>query len=155
MSEHKAKDIHFTDCEIEILVGEIEARKQLLFGIHGAGHTNKMTFVEWEHVEESQVESRVKLPWAFSLKRRGYLCMCTSFMPNWHCQIGTIGACLVELSYLLLCPVRPGLLLMLPSCPFLPSCDQLIVVMLWFPILWLSAVLCFSLGCPSCLSTFS
>ena len=68
MSEHKAKKIHFSDCETEVLVGMIEARKKVLFGSHGAGLTNKRTFVEWQHVGESRIESKVKLTCAFSLK---------------------------------------------------------------------------------------
>ena len=68
MLEHKAKKIHFSDCEIEMLVEEIEARKKVLFGSHGAGFTNKRTFFEWPHVGENQIKCMVKLTWALSLK---------------------------------------------------------------------------------------
>ena len=56
MSERKANKINFSDCEIETLVGEIEARKKVLFGSHGAGLTNKRQFFECQHVGENRVK---------------------------------------------------------------------------------------------------
>ena len=36
----KAKKRNFTEVEVETLVGEVEARKVVLFGDHGIGITN-------------------------------------------------------------------------------------------------------------------
>ena len=47
-SERKGKKRNFT--EIEVLVGEVEARKNILFGGLSAGISNKCKIVEWQHV---------------------------------------------------------------------------------------------------------
>ncbi|XP_049341019.1 uncharacterized protein LOC125804964 [Astyanax mexicanus] len=50
MEERKAKKRNFGDCEVEVLVSEVEARKDVLFGGLSSGITNKRKFVEWQHV---------------------------------------------------------------------------------------------------------
>ena len=46
----KAKKRIFTEVEVETLVGEVEARKVVLFGGHGIGITNNKKQSEWQHV---------------------------------------------------------------------------------------------------------
>ena len=46
----KAKKRNFTEVEVETLVGEMEARKVVLFGGHGIGITNNKKQREWQHV---------------------------------------------------------------------------------------------------------
>ena len=46
----KAKKRNFTEVEVESLVGEMEARKVVLFGGHGIGITNNKKQSEWQHV---------------------------------------------------------------------------------------------------------
>lgn len=41
---------NFTEAEIGVLVGEVEARKGILFGGHSSGVTNKRKTTEWQHV---------------------------------------------------------------------------------------------------------
>ena len=47
--EKRAKKIHFSETEIEVLVGEVEGRKDVLFGGH-SGITNKRKSSEWQQV---------------------------------------------------------------------------------------------------------
>ncbi|XP_049329191.1 myb-related transcription factor, partner of profilin-like [Astyanax mexicanus] len=64
MEERKAKKRNFGDCEVEILVSEVEARKDVLFG--------GIKFVEWQHVaaavnnvsSTSQTIAEVKKKWS-------------------------------------------------------------------------------------------
>ena len=46
----KAKKRNFTEVEVETLVGEMEARKVVLFGGHGIGIANNKKQSEWQHV---------------------------------------------------------------------------------------------------------
>ncbi|XP_049426784.1 t-SNARE domain-containing protein 1-like [Epinephelus fuscoguttatus] len=46
----KTRERNFTVTEIEVLVGEVEARKIILFGGHSSGITNKRKTSEWQHV---------------------------------------------------------------------------------------------------------
>ena len=39
-AERKANNHNFTQCEVEVLVGEVEKRKDVLFGGHSVGITN-------------------------------------------------------------------------------------------------------------------
>ncbi|KAM9544479.1 uncharacterized protein ACWYII_035815 [Salvelinus alpinus] len=48
--DRKAKKRNFIQCEMEILVGEVEARKNILFGGHSVGITNAKKALEWQHV---------------------------------------------------------------------------------------------------------
>ena len=43
----KAKKQNFTEVEVETLVGEMEARKVVLFGGYGIGITNNKKQSEW------------------------------------------------------------------------------------------------------------
>ena len=45
-----AKKRNFTEVEVETLVGEMEARKVVLFGSHRIGITNNKKQSEWQHV---------------------------------------------------------------------------------------------------------
>ena len=46
----KAKRRNFTEVEVETRVGEVEARKVVLFGGHGIGIANNKKQSEWQHV---------------------------------------------------------------------------------------------------------
>lgn len=46
----KTRKRNFSETEVEVLVGEVEARKIILFGGHSSGITNKRKFSEWQHV---------------------------------------------------------------------------------------------------------
>jgi hypothetical protein len=46
----KAKKRNFTEVEMKTLVGEVEARKVVLFGGHGIGITTNKKQSEWQHV---------------------------------------------------------------------------------------------------------
>ena len=48
--QRKTKKRNFTEVEVETLVGEVEARKEILFGGHGIGITNIKKNNEWQHV---------------------------------------------------------------------------------------------------------
>ena len=66
--DRKAKKRNFTQCEIEVLVGEVEARKNILFSGLSAGITNAKQALEWQHVadavnaagSEGQILSKIK-----------------------------------------------------------------------------------------------
>lgn len=47
------KKRNFTEMEIEVLVGEVEARREILFGGQSSGVTNKQNPCEWEHGESA------------------------------------------------------------------------------------------------------
>ena len=49
----KKKKRNFTDCEIEIMVGQIEKRKRILFGSLSSGMTNKTKQIEWQKVTDA------------------------------------------------------------------------------------------------------
>ena len=49
----RAKKRHFTQCEVEILVGEVEKRKVVLFYGHSVGITNAKKAEEWQHVVDA------------------------------------------------------------------------------------------------------
>ena len=44
--------LEVTRCEKEVLVGEVEVRKIMLFGVHSVGFTNVKKALEWQHVAE-------------------------------------------------------------------------------------------------------
>ena len=46
----KTRKGNFTAAEIAVLVGEVEARKNILFGGHSSGITNKRKTSEWQHI---------------------------------------------------------------------------------------------------------
>ena len=50
MANKKTKKRKFSDTEIEVLVGEVEARKPTLFGGHSSGITNLKKLCEWQHI---------------------------------------------------------------------------------------------------------
>ena len=52
----KAKKRNFTEAEVETLVGEMEARKVVLFGGHGIGIINNKKQSECQHVAAAQKE---------------------------------------------------------------------------------------------------
>ncbi|XP_046873074.1 nuclear apoptosis-inducing factor 1-like [Hypomesus transpacificus] len=49
----KTKKRNFLDCEIEVLVGEVEKRKKILFGGHSMGVTNAKKTLEWQTLAEA------------------------------------------------------------------------------------------------------
>ncbi|XP_062386939.1 t-SNARE domain-containing protein 1-like [Sardina pilchardus] len=49
-SDRNTKKRNFTDCEVEVLVNEVEQRQRVLFGGHSSGITNAKKTCEWEHV---------------------------------------------------------------------------------------------------------
>lgn len=51
--KRKAKKRNFTDCEMEVLLSEVEGRKKVLFGGLSAGISNKRNILEWEQVTEA------------------------------------------------------------------------------------------------------
>ena len=53
-STEKSKKRNFTEVEVETLVGEVEARKVVLFGGHGIGITNNKKLSECQHVAAAQ-----------------------------------------------------------------------------------------------------
>ncbi|XP_041843329.1 nuclear apoptosis-inducing factor 1-like [Melanotaenia boesemani] len=50
MATEKTGKRNFTETEVEVLVGEVEARKNILFGGLGSGISNKRKTEEWQHV---------------------------------------------------------------------------------------------------------
>ena len=52
-AERKAKKRNFTQCEVEVLVGEVEKRKAVLFGGYSAGVANAKKAQEWQHVADN------------------------------------------------------------------------------------------------------
>ncbi len=46
----KNKKRSFSDTDVEVLVGEVETRKKILFGGHSSGVTNKKKHNELQHV---------------------------------------------------------------------------------------------------------
>ncbi|XP_034564486.1 nuclear apoptosis-inducing factor 1-like [Notolabrus celidotus] len=50
MADKRTKKRNFSESEIETLVGEVESRKNVLFGSHGTGVTNKKKCSEWQQV---------------------------------------------------------------------------------------------------------
>ena len=51
--ERKAKKGNCTQHEVEVLVGEVEMRKAVLFGGHGVGVSNAKKALEWQHAADS------------------------------------------------------------------------------------------------------
>ena len=55
-AEIKAKKRNFTQCEVKVLVGEVEKRTAVLFGGHSVGSdwvTNAKKALEWQHVADN------------------------------------------------------------------------------------------------------
>ncbi|XP_010778572.1 uncharacterized protein, partial [Notothenia coriiceps] len=52
-SEKRGKKRNFNNCEVEILVGEVETRQNILFGGHSIGVTNAKKATEWQHVADA------------------------------------------------------------------------------------------------------
>ncbi|XP_060782601.1 uncharacterized protein LOC132889793 [Neoarius graeffei] len=52
-TEGKTKKRNFTDCEVEVLVDEVEQRRAVLFGGHSTGVTNAKKTCEWQHVADA------------------------------------------------------------------------------------------------------
>ena len=44
---------NFTQCKLEVLVGEVEMRTAVLFGGHSVGVTSAKKALEWHHVAEN------------------------------------------------------------------------------------------------------
>ena len=59
-AERKTKKRNFTQCEVEVLVGEVDTRKKVLFGGLGVGITNAKKAEEWQHVADA-VNNRVTI----------------------------------------------------------------------------------------------
>ena len=51
--DRKAKKINFIQCEMKVLVGEVEARKNILFGGHSVGITNAKKALESQHMADA------------------------------------------------------------------------------------------------------
>lgn len=49
-TEKKTKKRNFSDMEVEVLVGEVEVRRDILFGGHSSRVTNKRKCSEGQHV---------------------------------------------------------------------------------------------------------
>ncbi len=49
----RAKKRNFTQCEVEVLIDEVEQRKSVLFGGHGTGITNAKKAAEWQRVADA------------------------------------------------------------------------------------------------------
>lgn len=49
--------INFTETEVEVLVGEVEARKNIVCGGHRSGITNKIKASESQHVVSAGMRS--------------------------------------------------------------------------------------------------
>ena len=52
-TEKRGKKRNFNNCEVEILVGEVETRQNILFGGHSIGVTNAKKATEWQHVADA------------------------------------------------------------------------------------------------------
>ena len=55
-AERKAKKCNFTQCEVEVLVGEVGKTKAVLFGGHNVGSdlvTTAKKALEWQHVADN------------------------------------------------------------------------------------------------------
>ncbi|CAM4681829.1 unnamed protein product [Leuciscus chuanchicus] len=52
-TERKTKKHNFTQCEVEIIVGEVEKRSKMLFGGHSVGITNAKKALEWQKVADA------------------------------------------------------------------------------------------------------
>ena len=52
-SEKKTKKRNFTQCEEEIIVGEVEKRRKMLSGGHRVGITNAIKALEWQKVADA------------------------------------------------------------------------------------------------------
>ena len=48
--QRKAKKQNYSDTEVEVLVSEVDLRKDILFGSHSTGITNKRKCTEWNSV---------------------------------------------------------------------------------------------------------
>ncbi len=51
--ERKSKKRNFTQCEVEVIVGEVEKRRKMLFGGHSVGITNAKKALEWQKVADA------------------------------------------------------------------------------------------------------
>lgn len=51
--ERKSKKRNFTQCEVEVLVGEVEKRRKMLFRGHSVGITNVKKALEWQKVADA------------------------------------------------------------------------------------------------------
>lgn len=52
-TDRKGKKRKFTQYEVEVLVGEVDTRKGMLFGGHSTGITNTKKAVEWQRVADA------------------------------------------------------------------------------------------------------
>ncbi|XP_026113218.1 nuclear apoptosis-inducing factor 1-like [Carassius auratus] len=52
-TERKSKKRNFTQCEVEVIVGEVEKRRKMLFGGHSVGITNAKKALEWQTVADA------------------------------------------------------------------------------------------------------
>ncbi|XP_077083179.1 uncharacterized protein LOC143736324 [Siphateles boraxobius] len=60
--ERKSKKRNFTQCEVEVIVGEVEKRRKMLFGGHSVGITNAKNALEWQKVADA-VNDVASQPW--------------------------------------------------------------------------------------------
>lgn len=90
--ERKTKKRNFTQCEIEVLVGEVDTRKKMLFGGHSVGITNAKKALEWQHVadavnaaaSEGRTVAEIKKKWSdIKVDAKKRLAFTTVFLP-WH-----------------------------------------------------------------------
>jgi hypothetical protein len=62
------KKRHFTQCEMEVLVREVEAITNILFGGHSVGITNDKNALDWHAVNaagsEGRTISEIKKTWS-------------------------------------------------------------------------------------------
>ncbi|XP_059386113.1 nuclear apoptosis-inducing factor 1-like [Carassius carassius] len=52
-TERKSKKRNFTQCEVEVIVGEVEKRRKMLFGGHSVGITNAKKALELQTVADA------------------------------------------------------------------------------------------------------
>ena len=52
-TEGKTKKRNFTDCEVEVLVDEVEQCLTVLFGAHSTGVINAKKTCAWQHVADA------------------------------------------------------------------------------------------------------
>ena len=49
-TERKTKKMYFSDTEIEVLAGDVEVWKPILFGVHSSGVKNKIKCSKWQNM---------------------------------------------------------------------------------------------------------
>jgi len=69
-TEKRGKKRNFTNCEVEILVGEVETRQNILFGGHSIGITNAKKATEWQHVADAVNSASAQVRTVAEIKKK-------------------------------------------------------------------------------------